>query len=848
MNIKHIGFDEHEVLHQLKHYLPTQTPLKDFIHHNSLHAFQDKNFYEAIFKAASVFGFEATLPLRDFRQLHQTGRITHTALERAVEQRYGKGSFSDWKAPLFEISFDTPFQPKIGQLRARWKERYQIDLDGLVYPLLFRILSSYLDQGVALAQFPFEADGLLNAIRAFERGSYTSFFKSKRAKQLLLDADTDLSTLLNIVVGEKAYYEQYLFDQQFGHRGWSGMVAVIEEQPQAVLAAKQISLQELIQVELLFEIDALETSLGRNWKPLCEGHDVPPPLDLLADTLITEHQAVLAIWQDAFEWSYYDDVLSGLQAAQQRRATSTVAAEKAFQAIFCIDERECSLRRYTELLEPAAETLGCPGFFGVEFYFQPQHAKFYEKLCPLPVTPKHLIKEGKAKRKKKRDLFQATFTHSVAGGLLSSLAIGHFAALKSFRDILFPGKHHHLASTFDQMYFESELLIENTSLDAVENGLQLGYTVAEMTTRVAGLLKNIGLTQGFAPLVYLVAHGSTTINNPYHRAYDCGACSGRNGSVNARVFAFMGNHPQVRAELLAMGIEIPETTQFVGALHDTTADEMAFYDEGRLSVINKSLHKKHKGTFEAALDLNAKERSRRFASIDTTAHLKKVRRQVRKRSVSFFEPRPELGHGTNALCFVGHRSLTKHLFLDRRAFMNSYDYRNDPTGELLLGVMRPLPPVCGGINLEYYFSRVDNYKLGAGTKLPHNVVGLIGVANSSDGDLRPGLPLQMIEVHDPVRLLMLVEHYPEVVLATIKKEDSLYEWFINGWVHLVAIHPETGRFYYFQNGAFGLYEPTQRQVASMSDVTQYIEQAKEMKTNHIVEATQENIPVHVLDV
>jgi uncharacterized protein len=365
---------------------------------------------------------------------------------------------------------------------------------------------------------------------------------------------------------------------------------------------------------------------------------------------------------------------------------------------------------------------------------------------------------------------------------------------------------------------------------------------------VTGLLKNIGLTQGFAPLVYLVAHGSTTINNPYHRAYDCGACSGRNGSVNARVFAFMANHPQVRAELLAMGIEIPETTQFVGALHDTTADEMAFYDEGRLSVINKALHKKHKGTFEAALDLNAKERSRRFASIDTTAHLKKVRRQVRKRSVSFFEPRPELGHGTNALCFVGHRSLTKHLFLDRRAFMNSYDYRNDPTGELLLGVMRPLPPVCGGINLEYYFSRVDNYKLGAGTKLPHNVVGLIGVANSSDGDLRPGLPLQMIEVHDPVRLLMLVEHYPEVVLATIKKEDSLYEWFINGWVHLVAIHPETGQFYYFQNGAFGLYEPIQRQVASMSDVTQYIEQAKEMKTNHIVEATQENIPVHVLDV
>jgi uncharacterized protein len=54
--------------------------------------------------------------------------------------------------------------------------------------------------------------------------------------------------------------------------------------------------------------------------------------------------------------------------------------------------------------------------------------------------------------------------------------------------------------------------------------------------------------------------------------------------------------------------------------------------------------------------------------------------------------------------------------------------------------------------LEYYFSRVDNQKLGAGTKLPHNVMGLIGVANGIEGDLRPGLPLQMIEVHDPVKI------------------------------------------------------------------------------------------------
>jgi uncharacterized protein YbcC (UPF0753/DUF2309 family) len=121
--------------------------------------------------------------------------------------------------------------------------------------------------------------------------------------------------------------------------------------------------------------------------------------------------------------------------------------------------------------------------------------------------------------------------------------------------------------------------------------------------------------------------------------------------------------------------------------------------------------------------------------------------------------------------------------------------------------MRPIGLVCGGINLEYYFSRVDNYKLGAGTKLPHNVMGLIGVANSSDGDLRPGLPVQMIEVHDPVRLLIIVEHRPEIVFKAINQSAEIYEWYINEWVHLVALDPFTHQYYYFQDGAFTVYTP-----------------------------------------
>jgi uncharacterized protein YbcC (UPF0753/DUF2309 family) len=365
--------------------------------------------------------------------------------------------------------------------------------------------------------------------------------------------------------------------------------------------------------------------------------------------------------------------------------------------------------------------------------------------------------------------------------------------------------------------------------------MQVGFTITEMANRVEGLLKSIGLVKDFAPIVYAVGHGASSVNNTHYAGYDCGACSGRPGSVNARVISFMANHPQVRQVLRERGIDIPDTTQFVGALHDTTRDEIMYFDEAKLSAAQKDLHEKNRKVFEQALHLNAKERSRRFVLMNTKQDAKKIHEIVKLRAVSLFEPRPELNHATNALCIVGRREMTNHLFLDRRSFMNSFDYRVDPDGKYLFNILKAAAPVCGGINLEYYFSRVDNYRLGAGTKLPHNVMGLIGVANGMDGDLRTGLPSQMIEVHDPIRLMIIVEHFPDVVLKTIQSNEATYEWFINDWVHLVAVHPETKELYRFSDGKFEAYKPLSLHIESKSNI------------DELVESSEENFPVYLIN-
>jgi uncharacterized protein YbcC (UPF0753/DUF2309 family) len=802
---------EEDMLHHLAHYLPSQAPLKDFIHHNTLHAFQHRPFHQGCVEAEVLFGFHTRLSLKEYRAMYSEGKINHDVLMRVAGGKLR--AIPDAAHALFEKDYSASRVPRIGALRDQWKTVYRLNLDKEVHPVLFRLLAAYIDQGISIWQFPKNSGGFISAVKALESQSLISLFKSEFVRNQFLHEEQGLTDLLTQIVGTASLHERYLFDQQFAHPGWSGMVNTVANHPEALLDKRSITLREMIMLELYLELDALDARLGEERKLL--GELITPVEDLFSPVRFTELDEVLNVWQEAMEWSYYDQVIAGIACRQEKPST---AEAPSFQAMFCIDDRECSIRRHIEKYSPDCQTYGTPGFFNVEFYFQPEHSMFHTKVCPAPVHPRHLIIESNSQHRHIQDRMETRHGHGLLGGWLASQTIGFAAAVRMVGNVLFPRRNKLMVSSSAHMDPKGRLSIEYDPELHHASELQVGFTLSEMADRVEGLLRSIGLVSDFAPLVYVIGHGASSLNNTYYAGYDCGACSGRPGSVNARVFAFMANHHEVRNILSSRGIEINPTTRFVSGLHDTTMDEFHFYDDEVLTPEQTVIHRTNTANFSRALDDNSKERSRRFILTESSRPAREVHEDVSRRAYSFFEPRPELNHATNALCIIGRRSFTRHLYLDRRAFLNSYDYTVDPEGVYLTNILGAATPVCGGINLEYYFSRMDNARLGAGSKLPHNVVGLIGLANGTDGDLRPGLPSQMVEMHTPLRLLMIVEQFPDVVLQSIQARPQVWEWYNKEWVNLISVDPVTKVAWRFNGESFTQYTAITQHLPELSDV------------------------------
>lgn len=759
--------------------------------------------------------------------------------------------------------------PVIRRPRDYWLQQTGRDLDDVVHPTLIRLIAAFVDQGVAHWPMPHREQGFWRAclhLLGQQPSIWSHTLKPVSAwlrscDGLNLDAHGAVRAALEALRVREEDLPTFIRAELLALPGWAGLVHRLESEPGLAPHERvPCTLMDFLAVRLALTVAAWHALGPRptHWREAGRPARVTfNPARLAAASLFDAAQLLgipaaaldsldaesysrlsaelaafdtitrCARWHLAYERRHEQSVLGALVMHLATPSTEAQLPEPRLQVVCCIDEREESFRRHLEEVSPACETFGAAGFFGAAIDYQGMDDAHGVPLCPVVLSPQHAIREVPAegeqprqqRRQRLRRLWSALLRPSLLGagtvfrGSLSTVVLGVLAAIPVTARILNPRAYARLLAGLRAAVLpmpRTELTFsrrDDSSGDAGLGELLVGFSVAEKADRVAAVLRPAGLSSRFAPLVVVLGHGSTSLNNPHESAHDCGACGGRRGGPNARLFALMANHPEVRARLATQGLVIPASTWFVGGYHDTSNDQIDLHDLHLVPASHTSMLAEATGWLDAARAGNAHERARRLEAAPLGLSAEAALRHVEDRAEHLGEPRPEYGHCTNAVCVVAPRDLTRGLFLDRRAFLFSYESHHDLDDGLLARVLGAAIPVCGGINLEYFFSFVDQQRYGCGTKLPHNITGLVGVMDGYQSDLRTGLPLQMVELHEPVRILFVVATTPERLLTTVRSNPITEEFLHNRWIRVATVDPEDGHIEVYRHGRFEAFVP-----------------------------------------
>jgi uncharacterized protein YbcC (UPF0753/DUF2309 family) len=597
----------------------------------------------------------------------------------------------------------------------------------------------------------------------------------------------------------------YLGALLLGLNGWAAWCAQRRWQARLAGAAEAADgVDELVELlamlvawEWVLADDAGRGALPSGWAAAWGGVDA-------AVQRAQADQAVDWALQAGLERAWRDRLVGAL-----RRTPPAPPPAPEVQAVFCIDVRSERLRRALETVAPSVHTRGFAGFFGLPAAYAPLGTSVERPQLPALLAPSLRIEDrvtagpgadddgpslGAALARRRRaalgwrqrwQALRATpgsgFSFVEACGLPYAVGLAR-ASLPSTGCPASP---------------------DDAGLPAAAGGRRrpvlAGLDAAAGAALAHGILQAMGLTRGFAPIVLLAGHGSRSANNPHAAGLDCGACGGQTGEVNARALAALLNDPALRDALRARGIDIPQATHFVPALHDTTTDEVALFDTDDLpSARQTDLQRLHGWLAQAGARTRAErapdlgEPASPGAAADT-AQGAALLAALRRRANDWAQPRPEWGLADNAGFVVAPRARTRGLDLGGRCFLHDYDWRDDADGGVLEGIMTAPMIVTHWINLQYHASTVDPQRWGSGHKLLHNVVGGgIGVFEGHGGDLRIGLPWQSVHDgvalrHTPLRLTVCIEAPRTMIDRVIADHDTVRQLVAHGWLRLLAL-------------------------------------------------------------
>ena len=503
-----------------------------------------------------------------------------------------------------------------------------------------------------------------------------------------------------------------------------------------------------------------------------------------------------AVWQRAHEIAYQWPLANALAQSYPRAEHTPVAV----QAAFCIDVRSEVFRRALEGVSPGVQTLGFAGFFGLPIRYTPigTHATRPQlpgllapsldvtDTCGRPDQDCSIARQRQARLRRTASSLPFRRLPGSAFTLVESLGLGYLGKIV----------RRSLPTTAAGPMTDSIAL---TPAQAQQLRPQLLMPDAQVSGERAALatsvLRAMSLTEGFARVVLLVGHGSQSANNPHAAGLDCGACGGQTGDVNARALAGLLNDGAIRKALCEQSIQIPDTTHFLAARHNTTTDEVVIFDRHNVPAGHQDDLARLESMLRAAGELARRERAPDLGLAHLTTKPQPLLRAIKRRANEWAQTRPEWGLANNAAFIVAPRGRSRGIDLKGRAFLHDYDHQRDIDGRVLELIMTAPMIVAHWINMQYHASTVDNLRFGSGNKVLHNVVGgRLGVFEGNGGDLRIGLPKQSVHngmrfMHTPLRLSVFIEASPAAIDAVIAKHALVRQLLDHEWLHLFQIDP-----------------------------------------------------------
>lgn len=550
--------------------------------------------------------------------------------------------------------------------------------------------------------------------------------------------------------------------------GWAQLARYRLWQAELAQSSDQ-SLLDLLVIRLIWEVALLDhggAALASAWRQAAE--DYASPID--ADDELRIDEAL----QTAAERAGQRRLAEALQAPHE-----APPAPPQLQAAFCIDVRSERFRRALENTDPAIETIGFAGFFGIGAAHRRFASDVIEHRLPVLLNPAHTTRAGGAE-----DQAADTSARIAARG---RRAWGRFklAAVSSFAFVEAAGPAYIVKLVRDALAMGG--------VEKVDDAAPRPDPALPIEVRVAtaeGVLRAMSLTRDFAPLVLLIGHGAGVTNNPHASGLHCGACGGHAGDVNARLLAALLNDDAVREALAPRGIAIPAATLFVAGLHDTTADKVQLFDRDYPAIGHKAALIRARHWLTAAGEMVRRERRPMLTGASATA-------DPARRGADWAQVRPEWGLAGCSAFIAAPRQRTRGIDLAGRAFLHDYDWRADQGFGVLELILTAPVVVASWISLQYYGSAVAPGVFGGGDKLIHNVVGGIGVVEGNGGMLRGGLPWQSVHdggrlMHEPLRLSVYVEAPNQPISDILARHPMVRALFDNGWLHLLTLD-EQGR-------------------------------------------------------